>query len=77
MKVSKITGVVACSIGQVVLSEGRTIDDNHPLVAERPELFSNLEAGEQPKAQTPNPQVVESTMQSGPGGGRVRRVAGQ
>lgn len=79
MHVSKLTGVIAYSGGQVVLREGQTIDDDHPIVAERPELFRKLEEGgsEEPKAQTPNPRVVESTQQTGPGGGRNRRVVGQ
>jgi hypothetical protein len=77
MKISNFTGVVGSSIGQVVLREGQTIDDSHPLVSESPHLFRDLADGEQGQAQTPNPRVVESTMQSGPGGGRVRKVAGQ
>lgn len=82
MKVSNLTGVVAYSGGQIVLREGQTIDDNHPLVAEKPEIFRDVEDSEQ-KAQTPNPKTVETTMASGPGGervtrpGRVQRVQGQ
>jgi hypothetical protein len=77
MKLSNLTGVIAYSGGQLTLREGQTVDDNHPIVAERPELFRDIEDGVGQTAQTPNPRVVESTMQTGPGGGRVRRVSGQ
>lgn len=75
MKQSKLTGVISHSGGQTVLREGQTIDDHHPLVTERPDLFEGIDG--EAKSQTANPAVVESTMQSGPGGGRVRKVTGQ
>lgn len=72
MKVSKLTGVIAYSGGQMTLREGATIDDNHPLVVERPELFDDL-GDEQARAETINPSVVQTTMTEGPGGARIQR----
>lgn len=74
MKLSKLTGVIAYSGGQMTLREGQTIDDSHPLVAERPELFDDVEATDV-KSQTTNPTVVQTTMADGPGGGRIQRPA--
>lgn len=77
MHVSKLTGVIAYSGGQIVLREGQTVDDDHPIIAERPELFQSADEGNEQKAQTPNPRTVETTMAEGPGGGRVRRTPRQ
>lgn len=39
MKYSKLTAVVSWSQGIIMLTEGMTADDAHPLVRERPDLF--------------------------------------
>ncbi len=82
MKHSTFHGVVAWSGGSMVLKNDQRFDDDHPLVKERPDLFADgdTDAGVMRKpepARTPGPPVVESTMQTGPGGGRVRKVQGQ
>lgn len=42
MKYANVSGVVTWSGGKTVLSRGKTTaDDNHPLVQERPELWTD------------------------------------
>lgn len=82
MQYSKFTGVVAWSGGTTTLRHGMAIDDGHPLLDERPELFGpgnqTADIPNRTHGTTPaQPPVVESTMQTGPGGGRVRKVQGQ
>lgn len=72
MKSSRITAVISYSGGQITLREGQTLDDNHPIVAERPELFDDIEAS-QARAEITNPSVVQTAMADGPGGSRVQR----
>lgn len=84
MKVSKVSGVIAWSGGTTVLKKGRSIDPEHPLLAERPDLFEegeNKPDMQLPKTaeqvqQHPRPRV-ETTQAEGPAGGRVRKVQGQ
>lgn len=73
MKYSRIDGVVAWSGGTAVLKAGQSADDNHPLVVERPDLFTDDEPG---SSLTSHPGRVESTMQA-PGGNRVARQPGR
>jgi hypothetical protein len=81
VRYSGFEGIVLWSGGQQLLRIGQSIDTNHPLYKERPELFNGLAPMNAQISSTNNPggvqPVVESTMQSGPGGGRVRKVAGQ
>lgn len=89
MKYSNFTGVVSWSGGNIPLRKGQSIDDDHPLLAERPDLFDDGEETAQVSnrvnAQAPGTPRVESTATQGPGGsrvengapGRVRKVQGQ
>ena len=73
MKYSKFSGVVGWNGGSTLLREGQSIDENHPLYRERPDLFRD---GEETAdlATRQNPGAVETTMNTGPGGTtRVRR----
>lgn len=80
MKYSTFEGVVAWSGGDLLVKGGQKFDDQHPLVKERPDLFrdvsSDTEAEETQTATAANRQV-ESTMQTGPGGGRFQKKSGQ
>lgn len=65
MKYSKVAGVVRWSGGTITLNRGMSADDDHPLVVERPDLFTD----EAPPAQLrtrPGPPVVERATR-GPG----------
>lgn len=42
MKYSSFSGVVAWSQGEILLSHGQSIDEEHPLYKERPDLFQGL-----------------------------------
>jgi len=52
MKYSLVTGNVAWSQGTTQLTRGKSADDDHPLVLERPDLFSD--------------QVPDAELSSGP-----------
>lgn len=39
MKYARVSGIVHWSGGAMLLHEGMTADDDHPLVAERPDLW--------------------------------------
>jgi hypothetical protein len=70
---SRISGVVAWSGGSTLLREGQSIEKDHPLYKERPELFRE---GEQTAdfSTRQQPGAVETTANAGPGGSnRVRR----
>lgn len=81
IRYSSFEGMVMWSGGSQLLRIGQSIDTSHPLYQERPELFNGLAPMNAQISSTNHPggvqPVVESTMQSGPGGGRVRKVAGQ
>jgi hypothetical protein len=70
-------GVVLWSGGQQLLRAGQSIDTNHPLYIERPDLFRGLAPVGAEISTQRDPGQVESTMLSGPAGGRVRKTAGQ
>ncbi len=75
MKFARDTLIVAYSGGKVVLVSGESIDDEHPLVLERPELF----ADELPEAKHRVAPAVE-TATRGPGEarrGRPRKATGE
>ncbi len=72
MKYSKISGVIAWTGGTTLLREGTSIDDEHPLLKERPELFRGGEETAD-MATRSQPGHVETAANSGPG--RSNRVA--
>lgn len=81
MKYSKIEGVVRWSGGTTVLRRGQSIDDDHPLLSEKPTLFDDEDPGA--SIITPGAPVVEratrapgevrTTPGTGPRGNRVPR----
>lgn len=78
MKYSSFEGIVLWSGGQQMLRNGQSIDEEHPLYKERPDLFRGMAPVSADLSTNPSPgTVVESTMQTGPGGGRVRKTADQ
>lgn len=56
MKYAKITGAVRWSGGTTVLGAGTSADDDHPLVLERPDLFTD---------EPPAPQLAGPARLSG------------
>jgi hypothetical protein len=89
MKYSNFTGVVSWSGGVIPLRKGQSIDEGHPLLAERPELFGEgqetADVSNTVRATPAGAARVETTSTSGPGTarvengapGRVRKVQGQ
>lgn len=55
MKYALVTGQVRWSQGTAQLTRGKSADDDHPLVIERPDLFSDQE----PDAELSSAPVVE------------------
>jgi hypothetical protein len=45
MQFAKQSGVVTWSQGTAILRTGQSIDDDHPLLAERPDLFTEDDPG--------------------------------
>lgn len=45
MKYASFAGVVAWSGGEILLRTGQSIDEDHPLYKERPDLFEGLAPG--------------------------------
>lgn len=75
IKYSSTEGVVAWSGGTQLLQRGQSIDENHPLYQERPDLFQGL-APLGADIDTNKPAgAVESTQQA-PGANRTARVPG-
>ena len=68
MKYSKIAGAVRWDGGMTILSKGQSIDEDHPLVEERPDLFTD----EEPTASLPSGRI-ETTRTGGPGTARTER----
>lgn len=73
MKFSKVSGAVHWSRGTIILSEGMSADDDHPLVLERPDLFGDnapppaLRSGEGDRRRSgePEPKVERATRAPG------------
>jgi hypothetical protein len=67
MKYSKVSGVVRWSGGTLLLGKNDSIDDNHPLVAERPDLFTDEAppAKHRGPAQPDEPLVERATNRPG------------
>jgi hypothetical protein len=70
MKYAKNALVVTWSGGMAPMRAGATFEDDHPLVVERPDLFTD----EEPGAQFATPTRVESGLQR-PGESRMERGA--
>ncbi|MGW3346790.1 hypothetical protein ACWDA3_26055 [Nonomuraea rubra] len=70
MKYSKVTGAVRWSGGTTLLERGMSAAEDHPLVVERPDLFTDEAPGARladpaaPAAQGP-PQVERATREPG------------
>ncbi len=89
MKYSKIGGMLAWSGGNTLLRVGMSVDDDHPMVKERPELFNDKDPGADLKTSqsvSPHPTVerataapgeVRQTPGTGPRANRVPKVEGQ
>lgn len=81
MKYSKVSGAVRWSGGTTILRAGQSADDDHPLVVERPDLWTSegpgadLRARRRPVVEraTRAPGEVRDTPRRGPG--RPRKVA--
>lgn len=68
MKYALVTGNVAWSQGTTQLHRGKSADDDHPLVLERPDLFSDAE----PDAELSSAPTIERAT-AAPGEKRVTR----
>lgn len=77
VKYSSTEGVVAWSGGQLLLRQGQSIDEAHPLYIERSDLFQGLApVGSADIELNRPPGAVETTMQA-PGSNRTTRVPAQ
>lgn len=72
MLYSKIGGVLRWSGGMLTLREGQSIDEDHPLVQERPDLWTADAPGAHIQTRA-TPGKVETNVQV-PGGQRSTRV---
>lgn len=76
---SKIEGALEWSGGTLLLRRGMSIDDDHPLLAERPELFDSKDPGADLSTISPierataAPGEIRATPGTGPRGNRVPR----
>lgn len=57
MKYATTSGVLRWSQGTIQLTRGQSIADDHPLLTERPDLFTDAEPG--PSLLAPSPERVE------------------
>lgn len=78
MKYSNFEGVLRWSGGTIVLKRGQSIDDDHPLVTERPALFDDANPGASIQSNGPSieratraPGEMRQTPGTGPRGNRV------
>lgn len=72
MKYANLDGNLRWSQGWTLLKKGDSFDDDHPIVLERPELFTDEAPGARFRSEGA-PGRVESTMATGPEGTRVER----
>lgn len=63
MKYSKIAGVTRWSGGTIVLQKGQSIEDEHPLVAERPEIWTDEDPGASIRGASGGVSRVQTAMQ--------------
>lgn len=81
MKYSTFTGAVRWSGGTAILRKGQSADDDHPLVKERPKLWTDVPPGASLATPRSGPPVVErATRAPGetrnlPRRGRPRKAA--
>lgn len=73
MRYSNFAGIVRWSGGTTILSRGQSIDDDHPLLAERPDLFNGNEPGASLQTH-PTPAPVERATRAP---GEVRQTPGK
>lgn len=68
MQYANLSGSVRWSGGTIVLRKGQSIDDAHPLLAERPDLFDDQEPGAEigGRVQTNMQRPGENRMERGP-----------
>ena len=71
MKYAKAAGAVRWSEGWITLRRGQSIENDHPLAIERPDLFDDVEPGAEIQGGFATSRV-ESGMTSGPGSQSVR-----
>ncbi|MFA5712528.1 hypothetical protein [Mycolicibacterium sp.] len=75
MKYSKVSGAVRWSGGTTILHRGQSADDDHPLVRERPDLWTGENPGADLRSRkrrpveraTRAPGEVRDTPRRGPG----------
>lgn len=67
MKYSKIGGVVTWSGGTVLLSEGQSAEDDHSLVIERPDIWTDVAPGASLKTQRPIEKGTRAPGEKRPG----------
>lgn len=65
MKYSRFQGVLRWSGGTIMLRKGQTVDDDHPLVAERPELFDDGASDQGASISTSGPSIERATRAPG------------
>lgn len=81
MKYSKVTGAVRWSGGTTILGKGTSADDDHPLVLERPDLFTDEAPGADLKGpgraapQAPEAPVERATRAPGEMRPAVKKTA--
>lgn len=78
---AKNSGVTRWSGGTAVLKAGQTIDEDHPLAKERPDLFEKdtqePDIKTAPEGRTRHRSNVETAAATGPGGRRMIRRGSQ
>lgn len=79
MQFAKSGGVVTWSQGTIVLRKGQTIEDGHPLLEERPDLFSDDDPGAEirtsaPRVQTAMQRPGEARTEKPPVKGPIKRA---
>lgn len=79
MKYSNFAGVLRWSGGTIILKNGQRVDENHPVVSERPELFGDSDTGEDVihtpttvERATAAPGEIRNTPGTGPRGSTTR-----
>jgi hypothetical protein len=81
VKYSKVAGAVRWSGGTTLLRKGQSADDDHPLVAERPNLWTDEAPGASLGTRRAAPVVERATRAPGEvrqtrrGSGRARKAA--
>lgn len=74
MKYSSFAGIVAWSQGEILLRHGQSIEEDHPLYKERPDLFQGLAPGADLTAQPQHGEPLVERATRAPGEVRSTRV---